>query len=133
MPITHHDPTSHQLEWENHDRTQSLSIAPPDIETAAWLAAHSHEWACWLNVSGTGFGLTAEHTQRLNQLVHAVGEPEQTHTIPAAPPTDDLTLTITTSPQGLDLHVTGPNADGQSDIPATDTPTIAHLLDQLTQ
>ncbi|WP_431921370.1 hypothetical protein [Nonomuraea jabiensis] len=133
MPVTHHDPAHHQLVWDNDTRTQTVVIGPPDPEAAGWETARDNDWACWIELSGYAFGLTADATARLAQLVRAVDGGEQTHTLPAAPPDTNLTLVVGTGLHQVVLRVGRDNSDTgcRADIPAPDCPVIASLLDQL--
>jgi hypothetical protein len=131
MPITHHDPTHHQLAWENDSRTQEVTIGPPDPEAAGWEDARDNEWACWLDISGTVLGLTAEHARRLAQLLRL--NPPTSALIPAAPPHTDLAITVDTGRDRaiLLIHRNNTYNGCRADIPAQDCAAIAHMLDQL--
>ncbi|TMR90548.1 hypothetical protein [Nonomuraea basaltis] len=136
MPITHHDPDDDQLVWDNHDRTQTLVIGPPDPEEAGWETARDNHWACWLEVSGYAFGLDADHTRRLGQLALCADDGvERTAAIPAAAPHTDLTLHVDTGLGRVVLRVARDDTDtgSRADIPAHDCPTIAAMLDTLSR
>lgn len=136
MPLTHYDLAHCQLLWENDDRTQALTVGPPDPEEAGWETAHDHAWACWLDVSGTVFGLTTEHTRNLSVLTQCGDDHvERTAAIPAAGPHHDLTLHVDTGLGHVILRIArdGTDIGCRTDIPASDCPPIAELLAELAQ
>ncbi|MEU6720398.1 hypothetical protein ABZ897_53860 [Nonomuraea sp. NPDC046802] len=133
IPLIENDTDHLQLAWENDAGTQSLTIGTLDPEAWGREMAQNNQWACWLDVSGSAFGLTADTTRRLARLFHAVQGSETVHRLPAASPHTDLALIVATGLGKVVLRVARnhDNAGGRADIPARDCLAIATMLDQL--